>query len=101
MINKLAASLIKKSSLDPRSPKSIKFGKTLKAKIRKSSVREHLLQKKGPSAFLMPEQKKFPIVNPNTGKVSCKMLKAAHMRASQYGYQDVAAKAIKLMQTHC
>jgi len=91
----------KVASQNPRNPYSLKFGKTLKQKIHKQSVRGSLLEKYGPKAFLMPEQKKFPIVNPNTGKVSCKLLKAAKIRAAQHGYQDIVAKAEKLMQTHC
>ena len=82
------------------SPKALKFGKTLKNKIHKTSVREHLSQKYGSNAFLRPEQKKFPIVNPNTGKISCKLLKAAKMRAAQHGYSDVVNKASTLMTQH-
>jgi len=100
MVYSVAANLIKIASQNPYSPKSLKFGKTLKTKIHKTSVREHLLQKHGPNAFLLPEQKKFPIVNPNTGKVSCKLLKAAKIRAAQHGYQNVVAKANSLMAKH-
>lgn len=82
------------------SPKALKFGKTLKTKIHKTSIREHMAKKYGANAFLLPEQKKFPIVNPNTGKVSCKLLKAAKIRAAQHGYGDVATKASRLMQQH-
>jgi len=85
---------------NPYSPKSLKFGKTLKQKIHKSSVREKLYEKFGAKAFLMPEQRKFPIVNPNTGKVSCKLLKAAKIRAAQHGYQDIVAKADRLLKEH-
>jgi len=99
MLYKIAAEKI--AFQNPRSPKALKFGQTLKEKIHKTSVREHLLEKHGPSAFLLPAEKKFPIINPNTGKVSCKMLKAAKIRAAQHGYQDVLRKADKLIQTHC
>ena len=84
------------------SPKSLKFGNTLKQKIHKQSYRDRMLDRYGKDAFLMPEQKKFPIVNPNTGKVSCKMLKAAKIRASQHNYQDIVAKADRLLrQNNC
>ena len=85
---------------NPYSPKSLKFGKTLKEKIHKTSVREKLYEKYGAKAFLMPEQRKFPIVNPNTGKISCKLLKAAKIRAAQHGYQNIVLKADRLMKEH-
>ena len=85
---------------NPYSPKSLKFGKTLKQKIHKTSTREHLYEKFGAKAFLKPEERKFPIVNPNTGKVSCKLLKAAKIRAAQHGYQDLVAKADRLLKEH-
>jgi len=95
-IYKLAAQSIQ----NPRSPKALKFGKVLKQRIHKMSTRETMLKKFGPQAFLMPEQKKFPIVNPNTGKVSCKLLRAAKIRAAQHGYQQIASKADRLMVQH-
>ena len=80
----------------------IKFGKVLKQKIHRTSTREQLYQKYGPKAFLMPQERKFPIVHPQTGKVSCKLLRAAKIRAAQHGYQDVVAKANRLLkQNHC
>ena len=84
----------------PFSPTALKFGKTLKEKIRKTSTREKLYEKYGAKAFLLPSQKKFPIVNPNTGKVSCKLLKAAKIRAAQHGYSEVVVKASRLLQQH-
>ena len=101
MIYSISAQLVKNASQSPYNPKVLKFGKTLKNKIHKTSTRNHLAQKFGDKAFLMPQQKKFPIINPNTGKVSCKLLKAAKIRAAQNGYQDVLNKANTLMQTHC
>jgi len=88
------------SGQNPYSPKSLKFGVTLKKKIHKQSTRSKLAEKFGNKAFLMPQEKKFPIINPNTGKVSCKLLKAAKIRASQHGYSDVISKADKLLQEH-
>ena len=85
---------------NPYSPKSLKFGKTLKQKIHKTSTRDHLYEKYGAKAFLVPNQRKFPIVNPNTGKISCKLLKAAKIRANQHGYQDIVIKADRLLKQH-
>ncbi len=79
----------------------LKFGKTLKEKIHKTSTRDSLYQKYGPRAFLLPEEKKFPIVHPVTGKISCKLLKAAKMRAAQHGHTEVVKKADRLIATHC
>ena len=93
--------MIYKTALNKMSPKSMKFGKVLKQRIHKQSTRETLLKKYGPKAFLMPEQKKFPIINPNTGNVSCKLLRAAKIRALQHHYNDIASKADRLMQKHC
>ena len=78
----------------------MKFGRTLKTKIHRTSTRKELYDKYGPKAFLMPEQLKFPIVHPQTGKVSCKLLRAAKVRAAQHGYQDVVLKANRLMKEH-
>lgn len=100
MMYKIAAHLIKEASQNPYSPKALKFGKTLKQKIHRQSTRNQLLEKFGPRAFLLPQEKKFPIVNPNTGKVSCKLLKAAKIRAAQHGYQNVLQKADRLLREH-
>ena len=81
--------------------KQIKFGKTLRQKIDSIHDREKLTKKFGEQAFLMPAQKKFPIINPNTGKVSCKMLRAAKVRAAQHGYPDVERKASALFARKC
>jgi len=94
LLNKIA------KQQNPYSPKALKFGKTLKQKIHKTSTREKLYEKFGGKAFLKPEERKFPIVNPNTGKVSCKLLKAAKIRAAQHGYQDLVAKADRLLKEH-
>ena len=83
---------------DPRNPYALKFGRTLKRKIHDKEYREKLYRKYGAKAFLMPEQKKFPVVNPNTGKISCKLLKAAKIRAAQHGYTQVVSRAAALLQ---
>jgi len=78
-----------------------KFGRTLREKIDSKHDREKLKDKLGSSAFLIPGEKKFPIVNPNTGKVSCKMIRAAKTRAAQFGYSDVYRKASVLFNQKC
>ena len=81
--------------------KQIKFGKTLRQKIDSPHDREKLTKKFGEQAFLMPQQRKFPIINPNTGKVSCKMSRAAKVRAAQHGYADVERKASLMFSKKC
>ena len=79
----------------------IKFGKTLRQKIDSPHDREKMTKKYGNQAFLMPKEKKFPIINPNTGNISCKMLRAAKMRAAQFGYNDVKMKASSMFAKKC
>jgi len=79
----------------------MKFGKTLRQKIDSGHDREKIEKKYGKEAFLLPEKRKFPIINPNTGNVSCKMLRAAKVRAAQYGYRDVERKASLMFSQKC
>lgn len=79
----------------------MKFGKTLRQKIDSPSDRDKMTKKYGKQAFLMPKERKFPIVNPNTGNVSCKMLRAAKVRAAQHGYSDVERKASVMFSQKC
>lgn len=79
----------------------MRFGKTLRQKIDSKRDREKITEKYGNSAFLLPSQKKFPIINPNTGNVSCKMIRAAKVRAAQHGYNDVERKASMLFAKKC
>jgi hypothetical protein len=49
------------------------------------------------SSFLLPSEKKFPYKTPD-GRVSTKLLMAAYKRARQYGYTNVASKALRLLK---
>lgn len=51
--------------------------------------------------FLLPNEKKFPYKNPITGKIDCRLLRAAITRAAQHNYPKVESKARKLYQKHC
>ncbi len=78
-----------------------------KAKLSSRKNRQLMLEKYGKHAFLLPDQLKFPVVNPDTGKPDCALIYAARIRAKQYagskpGYRDVAARAEKMYKSnHC
>jgi hypothetical protein len=74
-----------------------------KTRIKLSSRknRQLMLEKHGKDAFLLPDQLKFPIVDPDTGKPNCALIYAARIRAKQYagikpGYREIAAKAERM-----
>jgi RNAse (barnase) inhibitor barstar len=60
------------------------------------SERRKLLEKYGRRAFLLPDELKFPVVDPKTGRYDCSAILAAFRRARQYGYRDVSQKALAL-----
>lgn len=55
--------------------------------------RASMLKRCGSKCFLLPSKKKFPICTPSSCRVNCKGLAAAKIRASQWGYDNVRAKA--------
>lgn len=74
----------------------------LKKEIRKESTRDEMSD----SSFLIPEKKKFPVKNPNTGEYDCSLIRAAFIRANQWKnkkpeYAEVARKAEMLLKQHC
>lgn len=78
---------------------------TVKSKLSSRKNRQIMLEKFGKDAFLLPDQLKFPVVNPDTGKPDCALIYAARIRAKQYtgtkpGYREVAAKAEKLFKSN-
>jgi len=73
----------------------------IKSKLSSRKNRQLMLEKHGKDAFLLPDQLKFPVKNPDTGKYECSLIYAARIRARQYagskpGYREVANKAEKL-----
>jgi len=70
--------------------------------IRRKSTREELIEKCGDKAFLDPTNLRFPIVNPLSGKCDpdCKLVHAAYVRAKQFHYEDLAAKAASIYKSH-
>ena len=71
-------------------------------KLRQRRGRQELLNKCGEKVFLKPDELKFPIANPLSGdcKPDCNMIHAAYTRAKQWGYDDVAAKAVSLYKSN-
>lgn len=78
---------------------------TVKLKLSSRKNRQLMLEKFGKGAFLLPDQLKFPVVDPTTGKPDCGLIYSARIRAKQYagikpGYREVAAKAEKLFKSN-
>jgi hypothetical protein len=77
----------------------------LRSQISSKKNRQLLLEKHGKKAFLLPDQLKFPVINPTTGKYDCSLIYAARLRAKQYagikpGYREIADKAEQLYKTN-
>lgn len=77
----------------------------IRAKLSSKKDRHSMIEKFGKSAFLLPDQLKFPVVNPESGKPDCGLIYAARARARQYsgvkpGYREIAEKAEELYKKH-
>ena len=77
----------------------------LRSKISSKKNRQLMLEKYGKDAFLLPNQLKFPVVYPDTGKYECSLIYAARIRAKQYagvkpGYREIANKAEELYKSN-
>jgi len=69
---------------------------TLQKHLSKKSNREKMFEKYGKKAFLLPDQLKFPVMNPFTDQLDCRLIYAARIRAKQHKYKDVENQAEKL-----
>ncbi len=49
--------------------------------LKSTENRESMKQEIGDHAFLDSENKKFPVYNPSTGKIDCKLIYAAYLRS--------------------
>ena len=63
--------------------------------ISRRSNRRELLDKCGEKAFLVPDELKFPVMGPDC-EYKCSLIFAAYLRAREWGYDDVAKKAVEL-----
>jgi hypothetical protein len=106
---RLAANISPKQKALQRNLESLQFASPSKTRGWKilspqnGKQRKAIHKKCGDSAFLMPKQEKFPIVSKDTQdcKPSCQGLYSAKSRAKQWGYDDVAARAERLIKKHC
>jgi len=69
---------------------------TLQKNLSKKSNREKMLEKYGEKAFLLPNELKFPVINPFTDDYDCRLIYAARIRAKQHDYKNIEEKAEKL-----
>lgn len=77
----------------------------LKKLLSNKIIRKNMLQKCGSKSFLLPEQLKFPIYDPRTCKIDCRLLYAAYLRANQFkgkkpGYREVSLKAKEIFNNN-
>lgn len=75
----------------------------LKKQLSNQVTRRKMLDNCGAKAFLLPDKLKFPIYNPNTCELDCRLLYATYLRARQHkgkfpGYADLAEKAKNLFK---
>lgn len=71
----------------------------LKLFLSKKSNRKKLLDRYGEKSFLQPDKLKFPVVD-QKGSPHKGLIKAAYMRAKQFGHGDIASKAKDMMQEY-
>jgi rubrerythrin len=67
---------------------------SVQKKLSSQTVRKEMLAKFGRSAFLLPEELKFPIVDPSTGKPNIRLIYAAYVRARQWSDKKPAYKKV-------
>jgi hypothetical protein len=71
----------------------------IKTKLNSTVVRRNMLQQYGKKSFLIPDELKYPVVNPNTGEYECTLIYAAYVRAAQFGKDSVKSKAKSLFDS--
>jgi len=72
---------------------SSQIPKDVKKILSSKTSRREMLAKYGKQAFLNSKDLKFPVINPISGDFDCKLIYAAYVRAKQFKYNDIAAKA--------
>lgn len=66
---------------------------SLQKKLSSNETRQGMKEKYGDKAFLLPEELKFPVVDPDSGEYNCKLIYAAWIRAQQHDYTEVEKEA--------
>ncbi len=69
---------------------------SIRKHFQKQDNRKKLLEEFGEAAFLLPKELKFPVINPFTKELDCRLIYAAYIRAKQHKYPDVEKQAIEL-----
>ncbi len=79
----------------------VKIPSDIKTALNSPSIRRKMLSNFGEKAFLLPGKLLFPILNPKTGKLDCRLLYAAYIRSKQWsskpGYREISLKAREMI----
>ncbi len=70
-----------------------KISAKTKKLLKSSETRENMKSEFGDASFLDSTNKKFPIYNPTTGKIDCKLIYAAYMRSRIHFSKGGSSKA--------
>ncbi|MEO5350567.1 MAG: hypothetical protein H7836_13115 [Magnetococcus sp. YQC-3] len=69
-----------------------------KDKLKLETVRNQIFENFGEDAFLDPTQKKFPIVNPDTGELNTKLVYCAYLQACLTENKSIKEKARNILE---
>ena len=70
-----------------------KISAKTKKLLKSQETRESMKTEYGEESFLDPTNKKFPVFNPTTGKIDCKLIYAAYMRSRIHYSKGGSSKA--------
>ncbi len=70
-----------------------KISAKTKKLLKSDETRESMKGEFGPDSFLDSTNKKFPVYNPTTGKIDCKLIYAAYMRSRIHFSKGGSSKA--------
>ena len=73
---------------------------TIRKHFQSKENRKQLLDEIGKSAFLLPDELKFPVINPFTKEFDCRLIYAGIIRAKQHKYPEVEKEAKELYKKH-
>lgn len=72
----------------------VEIPEDIQAQLQKQTVRREMLDKYGEKAFLIPEELKFPVVNPSTGEFDVRLIYIAYLKSKEYETEQPSYKAI-------
>ncbi len=70
----------------------------IQEKLKCPVVREWMFETYGEEAFLDPSNKKYPVVNPETGKYRSDLIFAGYVRSRMDNHNESVEKAVKLFE---